>query len=266
MQYDQDLPLEEYIYTEALKERHEDLDRFKTLLAEGNQSNEENAVELLYVSKRLFYNQFGLEAIMESRQQMMNFLEIEVDDDTIPQSMSGTQSDEHDEKIEELLNALDDIEDLKKLKVKKLAQDYPEVPFFTYMRLILMHVKELATKRIMAQIEDDLSIMTEDVILKLEKDTLLARENKSCELITDNLVKEGSLNKLFNKRTSIHSFELMTVHTAIYEYLVSKNELLLLDAYMFATNALFPEWEDAWSDKELYSEVLKVEFCKKIIN
>lgn len=264
MQYEQDLPLEEYIYTEPLKERHFDLERFKDLIAKGDQDNEESAIELLYVSKRLFYNHFGQEQVIEARQRMMEFLDIETDDDTIPQSMSGTQSDEYDEMIEEMLNAMDDIEDLKKLKIKKLAQDYPEVPFFIYMRIVLMHVKELAPKRILAQIEDDLSIAPEDVILNLEKDTLLARDNKNGEFISDKMIAASSLRKLFNNRSSIHSYELMIAHTAIYEYLVSKQQLLLLDSFMFATNTLHPEWEETWSDKELYSEVLKVEFCKKI--
>ncbi len=266
MQYEEDLPLEEYIYTEALKERHHDIERFKQLISIENNQNEEDSIELLYVSKRLFYNFHGEEKVIQARQQMMHFLDIEINDERIPMSMSGSNGTEHDEKIETLLNAMDDLEDLKKLKLKKLAQDYPEVPFFTHMKIVMMYVKEMAPKRIIAQIEDALSITPEDTILQLERDSLLAREGKTCQYLNADTIEKGSLKKLFNNREWIHSFELMTAHTAIFEYLVSKEDLLSLDAFIFATNTLHPEWEESWADKELYSELLKVQFCKNFIH
>ncbi|TAJ06663.1 hypothetical protein DMA11_22720 [Marinilabiliaceae bacterium JC017] len=264
-EYEEDLPIEDYIYEEPLKERHADTDRFKELIAiEGNEK-EEDAIELLYISKRLFYNQHGLEKVLASRHQMMHFFDVDIDDDTIPVSMGGADGAKHTDQIEEALNALDDQQELKKLNIKKLANRFPEVPFFTLLKIVVMGINDETPPKILKQINEALSIRPNDLLLQLEKDTWLARQEQPSQYIKQDLIEKKTLSALFNNRKTLHSFELMSFHTALYEYLVTQKDLLLLDALMFCSNTLFPEWANAWSEKELYSELLKVQFCKMLL-
>ena len=259
MQYEDELPIEDYIYTEALKERHADTERFKDLIEVGDSNNEDAATELLYVCKRLFYNYHGLDQVMAARNTMLHYFDVETNDDTIPSTMNGGIA-EHDELIDDVLNAMDDINDLKKLNVKKLANRYPEVSFFTLMKIVLMEINEEPSKKILNQLEDALSIYPDDFLLKLEKEAMLNREGKPGQMIDKSFIN-GKASERF-KRQALHSFELMSLHTAIFEYFVSTKDVLMLDALMFASQTLYPEWEDAWSDKEVYSEIMKVQFCK----
>ncbi|WP_439185015.1 hypothetical protein [Carboxylicivirga taeanensis] len=263
MQYDDDLPIEDYIYNEPLKERHYDIERFKELIELNDSSNEEAATELLYVSKRLFYNQHGLEKVMEARNSMLRFWDVDTDDDTIPSTMNSGIP-EHDELIDEVLNAMDDMEDLQKLNIKKLANRYPELSFLALIKIIVLELQETAPAKIMKQLDEALSIYPDDLLLKLEKEAQVNKLNKEGAFITDALVNNQKASELF-KRSNIHSFELMTLHTALYEYFVNKKNVLQLDALMFASQTLYPEWEDAWSDKLLYSEILKVQFCQLLV-
>jgi len=261
--YDEELPIEDYIYQEAVRERHEDLKRFKELITIDDSTNEDAAIELLYTSKRLFYNYHGLDNIMAARNAMMHFFDVDTNDDHIPHSMNGGISD-HNDLIEEVLNAMDDMDELKKLNLKKLANRYPEVSFLTLMKIIMMELCEEKPQKILHQLEDALSIYPDDILLKLEKDTRQNRQDKEGEFITDTVITSQTASQVFNSRKALHSFELMSLHTAIYEHLVHHKDLLKLDALMFASQTLYPEWEDAWSEKELYSEILKVQFCKMI--
>ncbi|MCG8578515.1 MAG: hypothetical protein MI866_01270 [Bacteroidales bacterium] len=262
--YEDELPIEEYIYSEALKERHEDSKRFNELIALNDVNDEDAATELLYVSKRLFYNYYGLDKVMDARNTILHFFDVDTDDDTIPSTMNGGIH-EHDDLIEDVLNALDDTDDLKKLNPKKLANRYPEISFLTLIKIVLMEIQEEAPKKIIRQLDEALSIYPDDILLKLENESLLYREGRSGALITDDMIKSTTASDIF-KRKAIHSFELISLHTALFEYLVNKNDILMLDALMFASQTLYPEWEDAWSDKEVYSEILKVEFCKLNVN
>ena len=261
--YDEELPIEDYIYQEPLKERHDDIKRFKELIEVNDSTNEDAAVELLYTSKRLFFNHYGLDIIMAARNSMLHFFDIETDDDHIPPSMNGGNT-EHDELIEEVLNAMDDLDELKKLNLKKLSNRYPEVPFLSVMKIIVMELTEEAQKKIINQLEDALSIYPNDLLLQLEKDSILNQQEKHGEFITEDLLANKTASAIFNSRKQLHSFELMSIHSAIFEYLVNKKDILMLDALMFASQTLYPEWEDAWSEKELYGEILKVQFCKMI--
>ncbi len=263
MVYDEELPIEDYIYKEPLKDRHEDIKRFKELIAVDDAANEDAAIELLYISKRLFYNHYDLDKIMLARNTMLHFFDVDTDDDHIPHSMNGGIS-EHDERIEDVLNAMGDMDELKKLNIKKLSNRYPEVPFFSVMKIIMMELQEEAPKKIFNQLEDALSIYPNDILLQLEKDSFLSRQEKDCTFISTEIINTKTASALFNSRKCLHSYELISLHTALYEYLVNQNNLLLLDALMFASQTLYPEWEDAWSEKEVYSEILKVQFCKLI--
>ncbi len=262
--YEEELPIEDYIYTEAVKERHEDIQRFKELIANEGDDQEASAIELLYVSKRLFYNHFGLDKILACRTLMLNFFDVEINDDIISKNLNAGNA-ENDELIDEVLNSLTDIDDLKKLNPKKLANRYPELPFLSLVKIIYMEIMEEPDKKIQKQLDEALSIYPEDILLKLHKETTLNRNEQQGSIINQSLFEHQTASTLLGTDKIIHSFELMCLHNALYEYLINEKEILMLDALMFASQTLFPEWEDAWSDKEVYSEILKVEFCKLII-
>ncbi len=260
---EEDIPVEEYIYEKPLAERIEDIKRFKELEDVEKHTDPDEAIELLYVAKRLIYNYYGLDKIEASREKFLKFMDIEIDIDSIPRSLCVTQSEEHIEKIEDLITAFDFDEDLKKFKLKKLANDYPEVPFYSYMHIIDMTLKEESNKKIEKQIDEYLSIYPNYLLLKLEYDKHLCLNDKEALFINEKLINESSISKLSDNRKSIHSLEFMAFHSALFAFLVSKKDVLALDSFIYATKILFPEMEEAFSEKEVFSELLKVEFCKK---
>ncbi len=260
--YVEDLPIEEYLYDQPLSQRIEDINRFKELVDVEKHTSDDEAVELLFISKRLFYNYYDIIKIEASRNQFMKFLDVELNDEGIPASLRGTQSLEHDEKIEEILDALDFGDDLKKLGLKKLVNRFPEIPFYSYMHIVEMSINQVDIKKIAKQINNYQSIYPNYLMLKIENDQFLSLLEKETQLVNDKLINESSLSKLFGNRTSIHSMEFMAFHSALFEHLISKQDLLALDSFIYATNMLFPEMADAFSEKELFSELCKVDFCK----
>lgn len=252
--------LEDYIYEDKAKEQQTDFERFHSLLELGQDGNEESANELLMITRRLFYNHYGQDVILNSRQQLLDFFDVEINDDHIPATMNSGNT-EHDELIEEVLNALDDVDDLKKLNPKKLASRYPELPFLTLVKIIQMELEEAPAKKIKNQLEEALSIYPNDILLQLEKDVQLSRNGQDGKLINLNVLKQ-TVSKLFQGRTILHSFELMSLHTTLFENFIQKKEVLLLDALIYASYTLYPEWEDLWEEKELYGELMKVEMVK----
>ncbi|TLX73229.1 hypothetical protein E9993_15675 [Labilibacter sediminis] len=262
-EYQEDAPIEEYIYEQPLIERVEDLKRFKELADYEKHTSPDDPVELLYLSKRLFYNYHGLEKIEAARNLFINFLDVDINDESIPSALSGTQSNQHDEKIEEILDSLDFDEDLKSYKLKKLANNHPDVPFYSYMHIVEMHINKVELKKIARQIDQYLSIYPNYLMLQLENDQILALEDKKCQIITEKLINKSSLSKLFGNRKQIHSLEYQSFHSALFAYLVTKEDLLLLDAFIYASNMLFPDLAEGFTEKELFSELSKVDFCKK---
>jgi len=127
-----------------------------------------------------------------------------------------------------------------------------------------MELLEEAPKKIFKQLEEALSIYPDDLLIQLEKDTFLSRQEKDSVFISTEMINTQTASQLFKSRKELHSYELMSLNTALYEHLVNQKDLVMLDALMFASQTLYPEWEDAWSEKELYSEILKVQFCKMI--
>ncbi len=260
-EFEEDLPIEEYIYDQPVKERHEDIKRFMELsnLPDDDQS-EDNAIELLYTSKKLFYNHFGLEEIEEKRALFINFFNVEIDDDTIPSSFSGTSDPFHIEKIEEIYNSFGHLDELKNFKIKKLANTYPEVPFYTWMVIFEMEYQDTASKKILKFIDEALSIDPENVLLLLERDKHLALEGKKAQFINDKIIEKGA-SSLFKNRNSIHLLELFSLHSALFETFENQKDCLAIDALCFAVSELFPEYEDFFSGKALHSELMKVAFC-----
>lgn len=257
-----DLPIEEYIYNQPLTERIKDIERLKELSDFKKHTNEDEPIELLYISKKLFYNYYGLDKIETARNLFVNFLNINIDDESIPQTLSGTPLNTHDEKIEEILDDLNFGEDLKKYNLKKLANQHPEVPFYSYMHIIEMNINKINQKKIFKQTNEYLSIYPNYLMLKLENEQQLMLNNKNSQLINDKLINESTLSQLFNNREHIHSLEFLSFHSAMFSYLLNNQNLLLLDAFIFACNILFPDLSESFIEKELISELSKLEFCK----
>ncbi len=260
---EEDIPVEEYLYEKPLTERIEDIKRFKELEDVEKHTDPDEAIELLYVAKRLTYNYYGLDKIEASREKFLKFMDVEINIDSIPKSLCVTQKDEHIEKIEDLINAFDFGEDLKKFKIKKLANDNPEVPFYSYMYIVDMTLKEESKKKIEKQISEYLSIYPNYTLLKLEYDKHLCLNDKEALFISEKLINESSISKICDNRKTIHSVEFMAFHSALFAFLISKKDVLALDSFIYATRILFPEMEEDFSEKEVFCELLKVEFCKK---
>lgn len=263
IEYEDDLEIDEYIYEQALTERLEDIERFKHLEKSKETNSQDESVELLFISKRLFYNYYGLSKIEEARERFMNFLDVNINDDVIPFEFSGSKSGEHDENIEEIINDLSFGDDLKKYNFKKLANKHPEVPFYSFMHMISMNLNKLDEKKIKKQLNEYLSIYPNNLILKLENDQALSIEDKESHIINEKLINESTVSELFNKRQEIHSLEFLTFHSALFAYLAFKQDVLGMDAFIYCTNFLFPEFEESSVEKQIYSEMSKVFFCHK---
>ncbi len=131
------------------------------------------------------------------------------------------------------------------------------------MHIIDMILKEESNKKIEKQLAKYLSIYPNYLLLKLEYDKHFCLNDKETLFINEKQINESSISKLLNNRKSIHSVEFMAFHSTLFAFLVSKKDILALDSFMYATKMLFPEMEGAFNEKEVFTELLKVEFCKQ---
>ncbi len=258
---EEDLPIEDYIYKSS-DEKKEDIRRFRELinLKEENRT-EEDAIELLYTAKRLFYNHHGLAAIEQSRRQMMSFWDPEVDDEAYPAELSGSSHEDRSQRIDDLLDHAYPLDELNTINFNKLAQNHPEIPLFKLLYIEQMAIKGKKEKSIRSKLEEFCSEHPSNLLFQILNDKFLARNEKACQIITTELRETASLAQLL-KRNHIHSVEFYLLHSTLYEALITSNEVLQMDALMHVTNLLFPHLEDLYAGKELYSELLKVQFCQ----
>jgi len=258
-----ELLLEDYIYEDPLKERLDDIERLKKLSDVSKHTREEDAIDLLYISKRLFYNYYGQERIEELRDKYLNFLNVDLDDSSIPSELSGTTIKEHDEKIEDIVYDLLYNDQIKKNKIKGLASNYPEIPFFSFAHLIEMSSKDLDDKKFRKKLNEYCSIYPNYLPLKLFKDQDACARGEQTKILSENLITEKTLRDIFNGRTSIHPYEFLTFHTALFIYLTKQKDILGMDALISSSNQIYPELKDDCIEKELLSELKKVEFCNE---
>jgi len=258
---EEDLPIEEYIY-KTQDDKTEDTKRFKELinLTEENRS-EEDAIELLYTAKRLFYNHHGLEVIEKSRKQMMAFWNIEVEDDSYPSELSGSSDEDRTQQIDSLLDDAYPLDELSTIKFNKLAQKHPEIPLFKLLHIEQMALLGKKEKSILNKCEEYCSEHPNNFLFQILNDKFMARNEKASNLVKKELLAETTLSQLF-KRKTLHSIEFYLMHSALFEYLITSRDLITMDALMHCTNLLFPHLEDLYAEKELYSEMLKVQFCQ----
>jgi len=256
-----DLPIEEYIYKTS-EESVEDIKRFHELISLKDENRtEEDAIELLYTAKRLFYNHHGLDAIEKSRNQMMAFWNIEVEDDSYPAELSGASDEDRTQLIDNLLDNAYPLDELSTIKFNKLAQKHPEIPLFKLLCIEQMAFLDKKEKSILNKCEEYCSEHPNNFLFQILNDKFLVRNKKAGTIVHKELLAETSLAKLF-KRNTLHSVEFFLMHSALFEYLITSSDLITMDALMHVTNLLFPHLEDLYSEKELYSEMLKVQFCQ----
>lgn len=258
---EEDLPIEEYIY-QSSEEKEEDIKRFRELVsAKEENRTEEDAIELLYTAKRLFYNHHGLAAIEQSRRQMMTFWDLEVDDEAYSAELSGSGDEDRTQQIDHLLDNAYPLDELSTIKFNKLAQKHPEIPLFKLLHIEQMALTGKKEKSILNKLDEYCSEHPNNSLFQILNDKYLARNEKTGHIVRKELLSESTLAQLF-KRNTIHSIEFYLMHSALFECLITSNDLLTMDALMHVTNLLFPHLEDLYSEKELYSEMLKVQFCK----
>lgn len=264
-EYEEDIPIEEYIYTEPLTERLTDVERFKELLNDtSNKNNDENAAELLYICNRLFYNYYSLEKIEFCRDKYLQFLDVEMNDGVISPELKGTEITTHDDFIEGILDDIHFDEGFSTHNFKKLANKHPDIPLFSYLELQQLNIEDAKASKIKKYLNDALSIYPNYMMLKLENDKYLSLEKKECLVINEKLLNQPSLLNLYKNRSTIHSFEFNTYINALEAYFVSKDDILSFDSMLHALQILFPELDDTIEEIELYCAILKLEFCKKI--
>lgn len=259
-----DLPIEEYIYNNP-EEKEQAISRFRELinLTEENRT-EEDAIELLFTAKKLFYNHHGLDAVEKSRAQMMAFWDIDVDDEHYPPALSGSADEDRTATIDKLLDDAYPLDELEHLNFNKLANKHPEIPLFKLLNIEQMALNNKKEKSILNKLDEYCSEHPNNLLFQILNDKFLARNEKAGNLITKELLENSSASKLF-KRNWMHSVEFYLLHSAVFEYLITAQDLLLMDALLHCTNVLFPHLEDLYAEKEVYSEILKVRFCEDAI-
>lgn len=252
----------DYLYTEPLQQRNADIERFKHLAKKdtSKQTKEETA-QFLVLTNRLFYNSFPATLIEEQRMRWMHFLTIQLDDSFIPEALSGTSDPAHEELINDIANALEMGESLKDFKLNKLADQHPEVPFYTLASVVEMELNQKDPAKILRRINEVRTIYPNIRLFALLNDQYRAINDKDGLIINDLLINQSSLMALMGQRTSIHPIEFYVAHAALYEYLVRKEDYLNTDAFLFASNELFPEQEHVLIDKALLFEFSKLDYC-----
>lgn len=252
--------LNDYIYSEPLKQRHKDIERLKELGALDT-NDKEVGTEFLQVVNRLFYNSFDKEAIIEQQALFTKFLEIELDDSSIPEAFSGTNKPEHQELINEIADALEFGESLRPFKLNKLAQLHPDVSFFQLMAIIEMEQAKKDPNKILKRIKDLCSIYPNNSLFALFHDQYCAINDKDGTVINADTFAQSSLAGLMNNRSRIHPIEFYIAHAALFEYLIKEDNILHTDAFIAASMQLFPELEEVLTEKAMLLEFHKLDYC-----
>ncbi len=263
-EYDELLDPQDYIYQNPLKERHEDIMVFRELAAlKEEDQTDESITELLYICKKLIYNEHNLEELTQQQERFERFLDVTIDDEVLPFDLTQTKDIEHLNQIEEILDAVLDGDELKPFKINKLAQRHPEIPFYSLMRVVELSNGDNNTKKIIKTIDELLTIYPNYLLLNLENDLQLVLQNKKTTTITPQLLESGLLSDLFDGRKTLHLFEFLTTYGVISEYLIAKNELAKLDLFINTCKMMYPELQDFVANKEFISVILNLDYCKE---
>lgn len=250
----------EIIYTEPLKQRHADIEELKRLALTENRSEEED-LSLLEVSNRLFLNDFAEQEIIDTRNRFFDFCDIETDETEIPIELSGTAEQEHLNHMDEIINSLEFGDDLKQFKLNKLADQHPEIPFYTLMSIIDMEIQGKEPAKILRKIKEACSVYPENRLLELLQDQYLIIQDKKPLLLNDSVFEQSSLSQLLNGRQSIHPVELYIAHAALFEFVAQTDNLLPTDSFLFTSMQVYPEAEEVINQKAILFDLHKLDYC-----
>nr|WP_319397862.1 hypothetical protein [uncultured Carboxylicivirga sp.] len=252
--------LEQIRYSEPLKQRHADIEELKRLALKENRSEEED-LSLLEVSNRIFLNDFGQQEIIDTRNCLFDFWDVETNDSDIPVELSGTTSPDHFNRMDEIINSLEFGDDLKPFKLNKLAEQHPEIPFYTLMSIIDMELQGKEPSKILRKIKEACSVYPENKLLELVQDQYLIIQDKKPLLINNNIFKQSSLSKLLNGRQNIHPLELYIAHAALFEFVAQEEDLLQTDSFLFTSMQVYPEAEEVINQKAVLFDLHKLDYC-----
>jgi len=252
--------IQEVIYTEALKQRYADIEELKRLALIEDRSEDED-LSLLEVSNRLFLNDFTEQEIIDAHNRFFDFWDIETNDAEIPIELSGTAEQEHLDRTDEIINSLEFGDDLKPFKLNKLADQHPEIPFYTLLSIIDMELQEKDPAKILRKIKNACSVYPENRLLKLLQDQYLTITDKKPLLLNDTIFEQSSLSQLLKGRQSIHPVELYIAHAALFEFVAQTDNLLLTDSFLFTSMQVYPEAEEVINQKSILFDLHKLDYC-----
>ncbi|MBS2098557.1 hypothetical protein [Carboxylicivirga linearis] len=248
------------LYTEPLKQRHADIEELKRLALIENRSEDED-LSLLDVSNRLFLNDFAEQEIIDTRNRFFDFWDIETNDAEIPVELSGTADQEHLDRIDEIINSLEFGDDLKPFKLNKLADQHPEIPFYTLMSIIDMELQGKEPAKILRKIKEACSVYPENRLLELMQDQYLIIQDKKPMLLNDSTFGHSTLSQLMKGRQSIHPLELYIAHAALFEFVAQKDHLLMTDSFLFTSMQVYPEAEEVINQKTILFDLHILDYC-----
>ncbi|WP_282039423.1 hypothetical protein [Saccharicrinis aurantiacus] len=252
---------EEYQYTEPLKERHADIEALKQL-ALIEEPSEESKQDLLELSNRLFLNDYESQDIEVARTQFFDFWDIEMDNSgIIPIELSGTSDKTHLDRIDEIIDALEFGEDLKSFNLNKLADQHPEIPFYTLMNIVAMELQGKEPNKILKKVKEACSVYPQNILLALLQDQYLIIQDKEAVLLNEATLEQGSMSKLMNGRQHMHPLELYIAHAALFEFVASKEDLLSTDTFLFTSMEVYPEAEEVFKQKSMLLDLHKLNYC-----
>ncbi|MCU4165578.1 hypothetical protein [Carboxylicivirga caseinilyticus] len=251
---------DQIIYTEPLKQRHADIEELKQLAIIEKRSEDED-LSLLEVSNRLFLNDFAEQEIIDTRNLFFDFWDVETDDTKLPFELSGTTDQGQLNRMDEIINSLEFGDDLKPFKLNKLAEQHPEIPFYSLMSIIDMELQGKEPSKILRKIKEACSVYPENRLFELLQDQYIIIQDKKPELLNDATFEQTSLSILLKGRQKIHTVEFYIAHAALFEFVAQTDNLLLTDSFLFTSSHVYPEAEEVINQKSILFDLHKLDYC-----
>lgn len=278
--------VDDFIYTNPLKERHHDIQLVKRLEKRTPNLDEEETSVFAEAMNRLFYNHFGYEAVDEAREQIYNFFDLPVENYPLPDSVLGFDQKLHPDK----LKVVEDVGEnwpLGNVNMLKTTAEHPDIPFFKY--LFLMELEKIQRQKESKHLAEDEDMDDEDfdddddefkeehyAVLKgfrelhpdyqlfklIEEEYGLQRQKPSL-FIEKMLAAHEPISNLFPGRESIGLIEAKCLVKILYQHFLNTEDTLGIDSLVYFIQKEHPELGYGLGHIMMLNVAMRTYVCKK---
>jgi hypothetical protein len=268
-EYDEPEPLEHWIYENPVKERHEDIKKFRDILTNIDNLSNDDAVILQDIVDRLFYNYHGYETVDESREYFFGLLDVHISRD-LTDSVVGFSKEAHPEWVTLVQEIIEQEDSENMAELNALIQQHPDIPILKFFHIQDLEIQSDNNKEKQANIknllEEYMKLHPDYFPLRLLYDIYLLRDKQDSQIISEIIEEELSLYEAFNKREFINPIEFFAIVMAMHEYYIEKDDVLAIDSLCYTLECEYPEFLEIFNFITLGNRVFKTHFCEKQYN